>query len=194
MVHCSKCGELLVDGAKFCDNCGSPIKVRGTHSSYPTKVDSQPTKEIHDGKKIKGRYLLFLGGGLYFFIVLILINEGILYDFRYELFLIPMVFIMLLGFVWWFIPRESRGELSNNLNIIQILVFILYLIGVWSLIHVLGSLAYNNYSDYMLPLFLISIGFIAIGVLTFGWKGALLLPVYIIIYLFASSQERRGQR
>lgn len=44
MAYCSKCGQMLRDGAKFCDNCGTPVDVAN---------DSSKRKVVFEGKVYK---------------------------------------------------------------------------------------------------------------------------------------------
>lgn len=45
-MNCSKCGIKLIDGAKFCPNCGTPVSDFGNQSYQPPIVDDDDEKTM----------------------------------------------------------------------------------------------------------------------------------------------------
>ena len=40
MAYCNKCGSFIPDGAKFCENCGTPVAVEKAETDYNQFNDS----------------------------------------------------------------------------------------------------------------------------------------------------------
>ena len=47
-IYCSKCGEKLSDGSKFCSNCGTPVKLEvASESSFVVRFEKDPRLQEH---------------------------------------------------------------------------------------------------------------------------------------------------
>jgi len=48
LIYCSKCGEKLPDGTKFCPNCGTAVKLEVTsESSFVLRFEKDPRLQEH---------------------------------------------------------------------------------------------------------------------------------------------------
>ena len=48
LIYCSKCGEKLPDGTKFCPNCGTAVKLEVTsESSFVVRFERDPCLQEH---------------------------------------------------------------------------------------------------------------------------------------------------
>lgn len=45
-MYCNKCGSQLDDGAKFCQNCGSPVKKMGNTDVSNKNIDRVPLRNL----------------------------------------------------------------------------------------------------------------------------------------------------
>jgi len=48
LIYCSKCGEKLPDGTKFCPNCGTAVKLEvASESSFVVRFERDPRLQEH---------------------------------------------------------------------------------------------------------------------------------------------------
>ena len=47
MAYCTKCGSLLSESAKFCENCGEPVSFAGT-SQQTTNFTEEPAGDVFE--------------------------------------------------------------------------------------------------------------------------------------------------
>jgi len=46
-IYCSKCGEKLPDGTKFCPNCGTAVKLEATVETVVERFEKDPRLQEH---------------------------------------------------------------------------------------------------------------------------------------------------
>lgn len=47
LIYCSKCGEKLSDGAKFCTKCGAPVKLEARAETVVERFEKDPLLQEH---------------------------------------------------------------------------------------------------------------------------------------------------
>lgn len=51
-IYCSKCGEKLPDGTKFCPKCGTPVKLEATAETVVERFKKDPHLQEHWIKRV----------------------------------------------------------------------------------------------------------------------------------------------
>ena len=47
MAYCNNCGSLIPEGAKFCENCGTPVIVEKNNYEEPAQANSYSQQEYN---------------------------------------------------------------------------------------------------------------------------------------------------
>ena len=148
-MFCSKCGNQIKAGVKFCKKCGTPVVAENVNAPIttlpppslpPIEAQESPKKKAIKGLLIEAIEVLLIGAGIAAMViavvtmVLFLENAG----FKYVLIGVAALCVVSLGL--WFLgappqtappKKSSAGEFIITVAVVAVAVGLLLVFGIW---------------------------------------------------------------